>query len=100
MVAFDEGEKDGIRIVPIRNWLLATRGTEMRSIALFTLCVLVLIMVSGCLMFYTGSEEGPFKVVVVRNEPGRPQEAILQSECRANWEVVFGPDGGGQKRRV
>lgn len=52
-------------------------------------------LVSGCLMFYTGSEEGPFKVVAVRNEPGRPQEAILQSECRANWNVVFGPDGGG-----
>ena len=67
----------------------------MRSLTLITLCALSMIVVSGCLMFYTGSEEGPFKVVAVRNEPGRPQEAILQSECRANWEVVFGPDGGG-----
>ena len=67
----------------------------MRSLTLITLCALSIIVVSGCLMFYTGSEEGPFKVVAVRNEPGRPQEAILQSECRANWEVVFGPDGGG-----
>ena len=68
---------------------------DLESTVWRALCVLVLIMVSGCLMFYTGSEEGPFEVVAVRNEPGRPQEAILQSECRANWEVVFGPDGGG-----
>lgn len=45
----------------------------MRSLTLITLCALSLIMVSGCLMLYTGSEEGPFEVVAVRNEPGRPQ---------------------------
>ena len=67
----------------------------MKKLTLITSCAFSLMLVSGCLMFYTGSEEGPFKVVAVRNEPGRPQEAILQSECRANWNVVFGPDGGG-----
>lgn len=31
-------------------------------------------MLSGCLMFYTGSEEGPFGVVAERDEPGRPKQ--------------------------
>ena len=53
-------------------------------------------MLSGCLMFYTGSEEGPFSVVAVREEPGRPKETILQAGGRANWYVVVGPDGGGK----
>ena len=53
-------------------------------------------MLSGCLMFYTGSEEGPFGVVAERDEPGRPKEVILQAGGRANWYVVFGPDGGGK----
>ena len=34
-------------------------------------------MLSGCLMFYTGSEEGPFGVVAERDEPGRQKEVIL-----------------------
>ena len=55
-----------------------------------------LAMLSGCLMFYTGSEEGPFSVVAERKEPGRPQEVILKAGGRANWYVVFGPDGGGK----
>ena len=53
-------------------------------------------MLSGCLMFYTESEEGPFSVVAVREEPGRPKETILQAGGRANWYVVVGPDGGGK----
>ena len=53
-------------------------------------------MLSGCLMFYTGSEEGPFNVVAERDEPGRPKEVILRTAGRANWYVVFGPDGGGK----
>lgn len=53
-------------------------------------------MLLGCLMFYTGSEEGPFSVVAVRDEPGQPQEVILQAGGRANWHVVVGPDGGGK----
>ena len=53
-------------------------------------------MLSGCLMFYTGSEEGPFGVVAERDEPGRQKEVILRTAGRANWYVVFGPDGGGK----
>ena len=53
-------------------------------------------MLSGCLMFYTGSEEGPFGVVAERDEPGRPKEVILRTTGRANWYVVFGPDGVGK----
>ena len=36
------------------------------------LVAVAMVMLSGCLMFYTGSEEGPFGVVAVREEPGRP----------------------------
>lgn len=53
-------------------------------------------MLSGCLMFYAGSEEGPFGVVAERDEPGRQKEVILRTAGRANWYVVFGPDGGGK----
>ena len=60
------------------------------------LVAVAMAMLSGCLMFYTGSEEGPFGVVAVREEPGRPKEMILQAGGRANWYVVFGPDGGGR----
>ena len=67
----------------------------MKKLALIVVFALLVILVPGCLMFYTGSEEGAFKVVAARNEPGQPAEAILQRGCRANWEVVFGPDGGG-----
>ena len=37
----------------------------MKKLTLITSCAFFLITVSGCLMFYTGSEEGPFKVVAV-----------------------------------
>lgn len=60
------------------------------------LAAVAMAMLSGCLMFYTGSEEGPFSVVAVREEPGRPKEVILQTGGRANWYVVVGPDGGGK----
>ena len=60
------------------------------------LVLVAMAMLSGCLMFYTGSEEGPFSVVAVREEPGRPKETILQAGGRANWYVVVGPDGGGK----
>ena len=53
-------------------------------------------MLSGCLMFYTGSDEGPYGVVAERDEPGRQKEVILRTAGRANWYVVFGPDGGGK----
>ena len=53
-------------------------------------------MLSGCLLFYAGSEEGPFGVVAERNEPGRQKEVILKTAGRANWYVVFGPDGVGK----
>lgn len=55
-----------------------------------------LTVLSGCLMFYEGSVDGPASVVAVRNEAGRPQEAILQVSGRANWNVVVGPDGPGE----
>ena len=60
------------------------------------LVVCAMAMLSGCLMFYTDSEEGPFSVVAAREETGRPQEVILRTGGRANWYVVFGPDGGGK----
>ena len=65
-----------------------------KNMVMFVACAMA--MLSGCLMFYTGSEEGPFSIVAERKEPGRPQEVILQSGGRANWYVVFGPDGGGK----
>ena len=59
----------------------------MKKLMIFVVAAMLL----GCLMFYTGSEEGPFSVVAVRDEPGRPQEVILQAGGRANWHVVVGP---------
>ncbi len=38
------------------------------------LVAVAMVMLSGCLMFYTGSEEGPFGVVAERDEPGRPKQ--------------------------
>ena len=67
----------------------------MKRVTMVFLCV-AMVAISGCLMFYTGSEEGPFGVVAERDEPGRPKEVILQAGGRANWYVVFGPDGGGK----
>lgn len=68
----------------------------MRRIIMPMLAAVLLPMLSGCLMFYTGYEEDPAKEVARRNEPGRPQEAILKANGRAIWYVVFGPDGGGK----
>ena len=71
------------------------RSYKIKMKKLMFFVVVVAAMLSGCLMFYTGSEEGPFSVVAVRDEPGRPQEAILQTGGKANWHVIAGPDGGG-----
>jgi hypothetical protein len=38
------------------------------------LVAVAMAMLSSCLMFYTGSEEGPFGVVAERDEPGRPKQ--------------------------
>jgi len=76
---------------------MAERRSESRRRTLsFAFAGIALAALGGCLMLYDGTVEGPSKVVAVRNEPGRPQEAILQVVGRADWNVVVGPDGPGK----
>jgi len=51
-------------------------------------------LLSGCIMFYGGSEEGPYSVEAERNEPGVAKETILRAPGKAHWYVLIGPDGG------
>ena len=57
------------------------------------LVAVAMVMLSGCLMFYTGSEEGPFCVVAVREEPeGRPEAVLIRG--------VEGAEGPGRLTKL
>lgn len=72
---------------------------KINMIRILFACLGLISMLSctGCIMFYTGSEEGPYRVVAERDEPGVPKETVLCASGKANWYVLMGPDGCGEE---